>query len=125
MSVYDNPAFKDPQVQMQIFVLFVTALISMWVVNDARNRGLNGWTAFWWGFGILLLLPFVLPVWLIFRPKTKSGATGFADLFPRAPLPDVPENAQSSTRSKICDHCGKFYLGSHSNCPHCQAPISS
>lgn len=84
MNPYNNPAMRDPQVQTQIFVLFLTAIIALWVVNDARTRGKDGWLAFWWGFGTLMVLPVALPLWFIVRPKTKSGATK-NDAFSREP----------------------------------------
>lgn len=112
------------------FGMMLLAIVSMWVVNDARTRGKDGWTAFWWGLGTLMALIVALPLWFIVRPKTGNSATN-NDAFPREPLPNPRDAftqegaATSSTRSKICDHCGKFYLGKHANCPHCGAPIST
>ncbi len=129
MNPYNNPAMRDPQVQMQMFALFLTAMVALWVVNDARTRGVNAWSAFWWGFGTLMALIVVLPMWFILRPKLKNGAQldssdASNNLFPRVPIPGV-QDAPSSTRSKICDHCGKFYIGQYAHCPHCGAPIST
>ncbi|HVF85457.1 MAG TPA: hypothetical protein VM821_05725 [Abditibacteriaceae bacterium] len=114
---------------MQISMMLL-AVVSMWVVNDARTRGKDGWTAFWWGLGTLMALIVALPLWFIVRPKTKSGVAN-NDAFPREPIPNprdafAPEgSAPSSTRSKICDQCGKFYVGQYAHCPHCGAPISN
>lgn len=120
---------------MQIGMMLL-AIVSMWVVNDARTRGKDGWTAFWWGFATLMALIVVLPLWLLMRPQKNGANSRFVnDLFPRAPLPNPrdaterdatpPGTAPSSTRSKICDSCGKFYLGNHEKCPHCGAAIQS
>lgn len=131
MNMYNSPAMRDPQVQMQIFGLFVAAIVALWVVNDARTRGLNGWMAFWWGLGTLMILIVALPLWMFSRPRLRNDTRhdNANDAFPRAPLPnpqdDFAKDATSSTRSKICGSCGKFYLGNHEKCPHCGAPIST
>ena len=113
---------------MQIAMILL-AIVSMWVVNDARTRGKDGWTAFWWGLGTLMALIVALPLWFIVRPKTTNATNN--DAFPRQPIPNprdaaAPEgSASSSTRSQICDHCGKFYVGQYAHCPHCGSSIST
>jgi hypothetical protein len=130
MDIYrNNPAFQDPQVQMQFLVLMITSVIALWVVNDARSRGKDARSAFLWGLGTLMVLPVVLVLWFFLRPKTKTSTRTTA----QSPLPSspflretvgtpIPEDGDKG-RSKICDTCGKFYLGSYNKCPHCGAAI--
>lgn len=115
--------------------MMLLAVVSMWVVNDARTRGKDGWTAFWWGLGTLMALIIALPLWFIVRPKSGRSVVNPSannQAFPREPIPNPRDAfsqesvaAASSTRSKICDHCGKFYVGQYAHCPHCGAPIST
>ena len=131
MNILDNPAFKDPQVQMQFFLLMMESIIALWVVNDARTRGKSALHAYWWGLGTLLIFPIVFPAWFFLRPKTNTNTTSSTQSSTRAApslltSPDVgtpvPESGDKA-RSKICDACGKFYLGNFDKCPHCDAAI--
>lgn len=128
MSIYDNPAFKDPQVQLQFLMFLIEGAVALWVVNDARTRNLKSSTAYWWGLGTLLIFPIVLPVWFFLRPKTTSSTRSTASTMssPFTSLETtgtpIPQNGDKG-RSKICDSCGKFYLGEFEKCPHCNAPI--
>ncbi len=135
MNIYNNPAMRDPQVQMQMFGLLVASVVALWVVNDARTRGLSGRTAFWWGLGTIMALIIALPLWMFSRPRLRNDARNGSHLdnesnaFPRAPLPNPQDafakDATSSTRSKICDRCGKFYRGELEKCPHCETSTST
>ena len=129
MNILDNPAFspafQDPQVQMQFFLLMMESIVALWVVNDARTRGKSALHAYWWGLGTLLVFPIVLPAWFLLRPKTTSSTRSTPEPLTSTretlgtPIPEHGDKA----RSKICDSCGKFYLGNFSKCPHCDTSI--
>jgi hypothetical protein len=52
----------------QIIGMLIALAIGIAVGNDASKRGMN---AFWWGFGVFMLLIIFLPLYFILRkPKT-------------------------------------------------------
>jgi len=111
--------------------LFMAAVVGMWVVSDARSRGKDSIAAILWGIGAMLLMIVVLPLWFVLRPKATVTPTSSTRVPPKpAPSPfsaetartPIPENGDAG-RSKICDHCGKFYIGKHDKCPHCDVVL--
>lgn len=70
--------------------LIIALIIAVAVFIDARNRGKSGASAFGWALGVFLFMIAFLPAWLISRSK-----------------------------STLCIHCGKYYTGNPSFCPHC------
>ena len=92
--------------------------------------------AIFWGIGAMMIMIVVLPMWFLLRPKTDTSNTrSTLQTPPPSPSPapspfttretvgtPIPENGDKA-RSKICDHCGKFYLGNFSKCPHCDTSL--
>jgi hypothetical protein len=99
----------------------------MWVVNDARTRGKDGWTAFWWGLGTFMALISRASLWLLLRPKKgsihKSGSNLGSALIFCVRQWNTRSRRRRQRPLQICDSCGKFYLGKFSKCPHCSAAI--
>lgn len=128
-----NNAQMSPETMtaMREIAFLLAAVVGMWVVSDARSRGKDAISAILWGVGAMLLMILFLPLWFLTRPKTTSSTRSTS----QAPTPSpfttretvgtpIPENGDKA-RSKICDHCGKFYLGKFDKCPHCNAAIEN
>ena len=121
---------------MREIALFIAAIVGMWVVSDARSRGKDAMAAIFWGIGAMMIMIVVLPMWFLLRPKTDISSTrSTPQTPPPSPAPSpfttretvgtpIPENGDQN-RSKICDRCGKFYLGKFDKCPHCNAAIEN
>ncbi len=124
----------DTMMAVREIAMLMAAVVGMWVVSDARSRGKDGMAAVLWGVGVMLAMIVALPLWFLLRPKTKSGVSSTRSepqmptpspfAAPETPRVPIPENGDVD-RSKICDRCGKFYLGKFEKCPHCNATIEN
>ena len=53
----------------QLIGIVIALIVAIVVGNDASKRGMK---AFWWGFGVFMLMIVFLPLYFIFRkPKIK------------------------------------------------------
>jgi ribosomal protein L37E len=87
-------------------VLLVILVISIFVYNDAKQRGRSKVVAFLWLIGTFFLFIPIFPLWIIVRNFTAAGTV-------------------SGRKAILCANCGKYYEGTPSYCPNCGNPIKT